>query len=96
MLAKSTLAPSIGTELFPEHRPRRDIRVILMVPCMIYFGAGLNFTSSQDRAAGDALTATAADPSAHRAAVIIAAPFVVWICLRFGSLLVTPFAPTSP
>ena len=89
MLARSMSAPSTGTEFFPEHRPRRDIRVILMVPCMIYFGAGLNFTSSQDRAAGDALTATAADPSAHRAAIIIAAPFIVWICLKFGSLLLS-------
>jgi exopolysaccharide production protein ExoQ len=87
MLAKPMLALPVATEVFLEQRPRWDIRVALMVPCMIYFGAGLNFTSSQDRAAGDALTATAADPSAHRAAVIIAAPFVVWICIRFRSLL---------
>ena len=87
MFAKPMLAPPMATEFFREQRPRWDIRVALMVPCMIYFGAGLNFTSSQDRAVGDALTATAADPSAHRAAVIIAAPFVAWICMKFGSLL---------
>jgi len=87
MLAKPMLAPPMATEFFREQRPRRDIRVALTVPCMIYFGAGLNFTSSQDRAVGDALTATAADPSAHRAAVIVAAPFVAWICIKFGSVL---------
>ena len=60
-----------------------------MIPCVVLFGAGLNFTSSQDHPAGDALTATAADPSAHLASLIIAAPFVVWICLKFGSLLLS-------
>jgi exopolysaccharide production protein ExoQ len=87
MLAKPMLAPPMAAEFFRDQRPRRDIRVALLVPCMIYFGAGLNFTSEQDRARGDALTATAADPSAHRTAIIIAAPFVAWICIKFGSLL---------
>jgi exopolysaccharide production protein ExoQ len=87
MLAKPMLAPPVATEFFREQRPRPDIRVAFMVPCMIYFAAGLNFTSEQDRAAGDALTATAADPSAHRTAVMIAAPFVAWICIKFGTLL---------
>jgi O-antigen ligase len=87
MLAEPMIAPPMATEVFAERRPRQDLRIALMVPCMIYFGAGLNFTSEQDRAAGDALTATAADPSAHRAAVIIAAPFVAWICIKFSSLL---------
>jgi exopolysaccharide production protein ExoQ len=89
MLAQPLLAPSSGTEFFPRQCGPWDIRVILMVLCMIYFAAGLNFSSSQDRAAGDALTATAADPSAHRAALIVVAPFVAWICLKFGSLLLS-------
>ena len=46
MLAKPMLAPPMATEFFREPRPRRDIRVALMVPCMIYFGADSTSLSS--------------------------------------------------
>ena len=68
--------------------PRRlDGRTLLAIVCMLYFGAGLNFSASSDRAAGDMLTETASDSSAHLISAVVAAPFVGWLIYRHHALL---------